>query len=95
MRRLRIVEPSLVLLQIYDQLCRAGWQDPLERVGARVILIDPDRFDERIEWRQWNTVTVTHDDQSASPHGSHVQSSGRHAKPCSPNLARLEKPADA
>ena len=58
---LRIVEPRLVLFQVDDQLCGAGWQDSLERVRLRVVLVHPDRFDERIERRPRNTVTIVHD----------------------------------
>ena len=59
-RALRVVEPSLILLQVHDQLRRTSWQDPLERVRARVVLVDPDRFDECIERWLRNTVTRRH-----------------------------------
>ena len=57
----RRVEACLVFLEVDDQLCGTGRHDPLERMRARVVLVDPNGLDERIEGRCRNTMAELHD----------------------------------
>jgi len=58
--QLRAIDTDFVFAEIDDELYRSGWENPFQGMRSWVTLVVPERSDERVKRRPWDTLYIRH-----------------------------------